>query len=1707
MAESKYSPNPIQSIDDDWGLDTRDDKKRPFSGQAVQDFIKETFSGKIGYQRYYENEAIYRYFASSEAADLYDSDPETYAGLVLAQHEGQNPFYAIAKLSTESKIGVPSGSTGVYISFTYDIRNSKTDQSTGEDALCTISISHNGSVESKIMNLTYGSTTNFLLDDYLQDGTNIVTVVVKGKKNSVSTQVAATYQVFNVNLESSVDISRYYETSDALEIEYSASATQIKYMEGFLDGSTTPLFTETISQPTVTGLTKTQEINLEEGMHTFQLRVYILFNDEKFYSKTDFYQFYVGKPDEVQLGLSAELDAGTLLVGDLSLTGEQYKTTSFSFAVLDTKVRTLSVAILDNDEALSTISASYGETKTYSYTPVKAGSHTIKLTCLTYSQSIPTEITASSMDMDEASENGLILRLFARGRSNSETNKDTWKYGDYSATFNSKVLFGGQDGWQSETDSSGNVVTSLVLKNGGMMELNLDPFPNTTTTTGKTIEIEFSSDNVENDDAELITCLSESGIGLKITASNASLTSAAGISTSSKYKPRERQKIAFVISKKEKTTYERFMFTILNGVFCYPNVYNIGDSFTNSVGKITFGNESGEATLKIYSIRIYDRALSFDEELGNYVVDSTSPTVLASTNDVFTDGTTDVSFDKLKNILPTLMITCTGEDTDHDFQTILDAKDKKTSITASLSYTHPDDPTLNFTAGSARIRKQGTSSLEYPRPNLKFDRYKNMTDEDGNEMPKYGKYQAYQFKHSCAPCKVHTWKADFMDSSMSHNTGVARLWNDIMYNVILEGDYVCRTKAQKAAVKVGHQYDVRTCVDGFPAVIFYRTGDTGTPVFLGLYNFNTDKSDLGTFGWSEEGDEGYIEGYDPSTTECWEFLEEEGLCLMNSEEEIAKWNDQDGDGKYYWETYFERRQPEQPDDPLDTSISGNLKEFIEWVYSTKDDLDKWKAEKADHIDEWKMAAYYIYIMYYTAVDQVTKNSMLIQEGDGKWFFINYDNDTVNGLNNRGLLEFTYNLMRNTEVHPGTTYPYGYQGHDSVLFNNFEKDETFMSKVYRMAAAMYTVGLSYGSSISMFVNKQSKAFPERLHNASQEFKYLQSYLEGKTGYLSSCQGTRESHVKYFLSKRSDLFESMWAFGSYTSKDVSLRFNSVVSGKQGIIITAGESHYFGLQSNNSNISIGNYVEKGEKLTLDVPLNSNFGNIIHILGANKIEEIDLSNHIVNLRTIDVRNTYDSTTGTRLKRIILSNDGTDCNTLLEGGTDGVGKISGIEICTALEELDIRRYKTLTVLDNMDKLENLHILKAEDSGLTAFTPASGATLTEITLPSCLSTIALDNVTIPTTGTWSYTPTTSLRSISFNKVVGLDTLDFINIWVDAIKKSSEGVQKEVFASSNLTLKNISWRGATVDLMLYLKKNFIPENLQITGYVYFESLSTEEYNELLETFGSNVFEQDSILRFDAPENIFLETGVQDDTITSGDTIKVKATIFPVTSTTASPTYRLYNSSGVIANYNSTSGCYELTGISLNSSTGELITTPNSSKNSCYVDAYKGNLVSDKILITIRDYTAALQVFLDTSSIMDFSTTEWTERIIQMTFGPSGYTVGPRNITVQKIGASSSNFEVLEVDQNKLTIKVRSIRPPHSEESVTLGIYWTIDGKSFSSEDHTIVLQFIPVNKVIITGVSEFTATGEENNYAVSFSPDLVNVKVVDWSLSVGDGQKV
>lgn len=102
----------------------------------------------------------------------------------------------------------------------------------------------------------------------------------------------------------------------------------------------------------------------------------------------------------------------------------------------------------------------------------------------------------------------------------------------------------------------------------------------------------------------------------------------------------------------------------------------------------------------------------------------------------------------------------------------------------------------------------------------------------------------YALRSNSIPVNCFCLKADFAESSGTHNTGMAKIIENLLK------DMGILTPPQQTDPRV------RTTVDGYPICVFHRETADSELTFVGKYNFNNDKSTEATFGFSE-GDESW----------------------------------------------------------------------------------------------------------------------------------------------------------------------------------------------------------------------------------------------------------------------------------------------------------------------------------------------------------------------------------------------------------------------------------------------------------------------------------------------------------------------------------------------------------------------------------------------------------------------------------------------------------------------------------------------------------------------------------------------------------------------------------------------------------------------------------------------------------------------------------
>ena len=148
-------------------------------------------------------------------------------------------------------------------------------------------------------------------------------------------------------------------------------------------------------------------------------------------------------------------------------------------------------------------------------------------------------------------------------------------------------------------------------------------------------------------------------------------------------------------------------------------------------------------------------------------------------------------------------------------------------------------------------------------------------------------------------------------------------------------------------------------------------------------------------------------------------------------------------------------------------------------------------------------------MRHAAADQFVKNAMFTSEDGQKFYFILYDNDTINGLINTGDIRIKPTDGRQTVDESGS---YVFAGHDSRLWNMLENDSEFQEIVAKVDNALYSAGISYLNTVKIFDTEQADKWAERVYNQDAQYKYIGPYNEKGVNNLFMLQGKRDLHHK-------------------------------------------------------------------------------------------------------------------------------------------------------------------------------------------------------------------------------------------------------------------------------------------------------------------------------------------------------------------------------------------------------------------------------------------------------------------------------------------------------------------------------------------------------------------------------------------------------------------
>ena len=1227
----------------------------------------------------------------------------------------------------------------VKLQFMYDQIDTTSGSTTGQAGKATMTVSRGATSSTFELNLAAGGTATLDVTKYIGTGTNTVkvrVVVGSGEEQQVSS-IAWTVTAIQLVLASSFNIATAINKGDTVNVPFALTGSGQKTLRLYVDGVDTE--DRSIGTSSANGSFQVHTAGMAHGSHSVQLVAELeQAGGEPIRSNSIYFDIAVREAGNTSPVFATRFDYpdGTIIEngGRPYIPVSQYDSYTLIYAAYNPKETPTTVKVYEGSTLLSSASVAFVRTELQGRA-MTAGTVECRMECGGTSYAYDLHVERSELEITEPTDN-MTLKLSATGRSNSDVNRDEWNYNGIRTVF--KGFKWGGDGWLDG---------ALRLTDDARAEVQFKPLaaPDTNATNAFAFMVRFKVTNVMDEDAEIIRCVDAAGTGFVITTQEARMVSRGNSAVTTKFATDEVYNIGFVAYPKataQSTDAEKLndnmLYLYVNGIMSGAVQRGASDSIYQADPQyITMGTDG--CRTDVYSMRAYGTYLTDSQMLDAYIIDLGGADELLAKyeeNNVL-DGNGEITVDSLPEGLPYIVITGVQENGVSTVKQAAVNNNKKTKydITEAL-YVDKANPAMNFRLVGGCISLQGTSSLAYPTKNYRLY-VKNSLKQPGDlylgcdsqgvggelqESHKYSFRPATSEQKQAAPVDCWCFKADYAESSSSHNTGMAKM----VHRVLKAAGEL--TPAQKH-VSGDYRYDVRTTIDGFPVMLFYRNTVDDTPEFLGKFNFNNDKSTEAVFGFLD------IPGYHDQAwvtdkfggenpTECWEFLNNDYEMGMFLDDDFEA---KDDDGTPHWLKVFEARFPDDDDRnagyEAGTRKPEYLQRVVKWVKSTRNDGAKFKAELSDYFDVDYLCDYYMFTEVFGCVDQRVKNMMMAFWYDPDKekmlaYMIFYDNDTILGVRNDGRLKYNWDLDNNT-IDPELTTDgktvYAYAGHDSVLWKNLrEQFAEELGAAYKRLRAKMTNEYVF----NIFDTEQSSRFCERIYNIDALKKYVSPKTEGVEvnqngqvstvtySYLEAMQGSRKAHRHWWLTNRLGLFDARYMTGQYTVTDLTFKGNSAAGAT--IKAWASRDFYFTFVREAAVLKQSK-VSDGEEWSCTYDQMANVGTIFHFYGGEYARKIDLSEWggftDLNLPRLQ-----------RLEELVMGK---------AGSTYTLTEMAIGDKLPMLRKLDVRNY---TQLPSLDLSQCTRLAEVEAGGCTSLATVSfaeGCPLEKLHLPDGYQTLTL----------------------------------------------------------------------------------------------------------------------------------------------------------------------------------------------------------------------------------------------------------------------------------------------------------------------------------------------------------------------------------------------
>lgn len=662
----------------------------PVSGGSIRRLLRGRLKKPIVV---YEDEeaGLFRIFASEASRDKWISgnnpqdpayDPESVAGLEIFNFERPSEF-VLGQVGLLQQpryiIKGDSSSEDAVIKFGVTLKD-KNGQTKGDSVIITYTITNVATGVTKSFSEEYGETyvnneynkIEKNIYEYLGEGQNAVNVNIKGRSVSNSIDIPFGVYLIEFKLSSTFDychaktigqdIEVPFEVNrsavvegSTLEVKVSVDGHVAKYSTSgadaiFQTGDTSQRIVQSIK---IANTYSSNSSSNPHEVHTVCIEAQMVSGNNTFYSNVLYYTFCVGsdESDVVNqiVNISTDMPYNQVNREQMTLRATQYEKFSMPWSYYTDQVENQqsvtitfafkrrngneqgysyeAIAVMTGvkceERLLSFISESYTNNEEQMWLVAVLGD--LSGETINEIDNWPIIISKSKLTVNETQ--GYDMKLNAYGKSNSSPSKNVWSDERHriETIFSSGVNFDSTAGWDDN---------SLHLSGeNAYATIGYCPFPSNFGSTGRVVELDFKTEQV-NDDNDILIDIGTSNKGrIVVTPTRAILLVGGSEIISTHFKANERIKVAFVFNKAEAGDDSNLVYIINNGIL--ERAANIGtvQDYVDATGRIKVGGS--KSGIRLYLVRCYPVSISYQEAFDNYVYDSENKASIINNNDLY----------------------------------------------------------------------------------------------------------------------------------------------------------------------------------------------------------------------------------------------------------------------------------------------------------------------------------------------------------------------------------------------------------------------------------------------------------------------------------------------------------------------------------------------------------------------------------------------------------------------------------------------------------------------------------------------------------------------------------------------------------------------------------------------------------------------------------------------------------------------------------------------------------------------------------------------------------------------------------------------------------------------------------------------------------------------------------------------------------------